>query len=67
MDFKSRSRSGWPAAASMVRYEVVDELGPPHDRTFEVSAHVAARSSDGPRALEEGTPSRRPRAWRSTR
>ena len=35
-----RCRSGWPRAASVVVYEVTAELGPPHERTFEVRAAV---------------------------
>ena len=35
-----RCRSGWRQRGDVVAYEVTEELGPPHDRTFEVRAVV---------------------------
>jgi len=41
LDFKSALQELVARDGSRVRYEVVREEGPPHDRTFEVSASVA--------------------------
>ena len=38
-----RCRSAWPSAARSSSYDVTAELGPPHDRTFEVLASVGER------------------------
>ena len=68
VDFKSALQERLARRGEIVGYTVVGEQGPPHDRTFTVSAAV-----DGERArrAESGaarrTPSRRPRSWRSTR
>ena len=41
IDFKSALRSAWLRRGSLVAsYTVVDEQGPPHDRTFAISAAV---------------------------
>jgi ribonuclease III len=40
-DFKSALQERLARRGALVHYEVVDEAGPPHDRTFEVSAMVA--------------------------
>jgi ribonuclease-3 len=39
-DFKSALQERLARRGALVHYEVVDETGPPHDRTFEVSATV---------------------------
>ena len=39
-DFKSALQERLARRGALVRYEVVGEDGPPHDRTFEVSATV---------------------------
>jgi ribonuclease-3 len=39
-DFKSALQERLARRGAVVRYEVVGEAGPPHDRTFEVSASV---------------------------
>jgi ribonuclease-3 len=39
-DFKSALQERLARRGALVRYEVVAEDGPPHDRTFEVSATV---------------------------
>jgi ribonuclease III len=40
-DFKSALQERLARRGALVHYEVVEEQGPPHDRTFEVSASVA--------------------------
>ena len=40
-DFKSSLQERLARRGAVVRYDVVTESGPPHDRTFEVSASVA--------------------------
>ncbi len=40
-DFKSALQERLARRGALVRYDVVAEQGPPHDRTFEVSATVA--------------------------
>jgi ribonuclease III len=40
VDFKSTLQERLAQRGELVVYEVVEELGPPHDRTFEVSAAV---------------------------
>jgi len=40
LDFKSELQERLAQDGATVRYEVVSEQGPPHDRTFEVSARV---------------------------
>ena len=40
-DFKSALQERLARRGALVIYEVADELGPPHDRTFEVRASVA--------------------------
>jgi len=40
-DFKSALQERLARRGALVIYEVAEELGPPHDRTFEVSACVA--------------------------
>ena len=54
-DFKSALQERLARRGALVHYEVVGEDGPPHDRTFEVSATVeGAEVARGLRALEEG-------------
>ncbi len=43
LDFKSALQERLARRAETVAYEVVAELGPPHDRTFEVVANVDGR------------------------
>jgi ribonuclease-3 len=43
LDFKSALQERLARDGSRVRYEVTAEAGPPHDRTFDVSATVAGR------------------------
>ena len=40
-DFKSALQESLAQRGELVSYEVVDERGPPHDRTFRISAKVA--------------------------
>ena len=40
LDFKSALQERWRAAARRSSYEVTDEQGPPHERTFVVGARV---------------------------
>jgi ribonuclease-3 len=40
-DFKSALQELLAQRGELVTYEVVDERGPPHDRTFRISARVA--------------------------
>jgi ribonuclease-3 len=40
-DFKSALQELLAQRGELVEYEVVDERGPPHDRTFRISARVA--------------------------
>ncbi len=40
MDFKSTLQERLAQHGNVVIYEVTEELGPPHDRTFEVRAVV---------------------------
>ena len=40
-DFKSTLQERLARRAELVTYEVVDESGPPHDRTFRISAIVS--------------------------
>jgi ribonuclease III len=42
VDFKSALQERLARRGEVVEYEVTDELGPPHDRTFEVAASVNA-------------------------
>ncbi len=43
VDFKSTLQERLARAGAVVSYEVVDEAGPPHDRTFSVRASVDGR------------------------
>jgi ribonuclease-3 len=43
VDFKSTLQERLARAGDIVTYEVTSELGPPHDRTFEVEASVDGR------------------------
>ncbi|HXS43111.1 MAG TPA: putative dsRNA-binding protein [Solirubrobacteraceae bacterium] len=43
VDFKSTLQERLAQRGDVVAYEVTAELGPPHDRTFEVAASVAGR------------------------
>ena len=68
VDFKSALQEHLARRGELVSYEVVDEQGPPHDRTFQVSGdRSAASSSAAARAAARRTPSRRPPRRRSRR
>ena len=55
LDFKSTLQERLARDGGRVRYEVVDEQGPPHDRHFEVVASADGRCPrQGERPLEEG-------------
>jgi len=41
VDFKSALQERLARRGALVAYDVVDEQGPPHDRTFEISATIA--------------------------
>jgi ribonuclease-3 len=43
VDFKSTLQERLARGGDVVEYEVTAELGPPHDRTFEVRAAVAGK------------------------
>ena len=43
VDFKSTLQERLAQRGEAVEYEVTAELGPPHDRTFEVVAAIAGR------------------------
>ena len=43
VDFKSALQERLARRGALVSYDVVDEQGPPHDRTFEVTAHGRGR------------------------
>jgi ribonuclease-3 len=43
VDFKSTLQERLAVRGELVEYEVTDELGPPHERTFEVRATVSGR------------------------
>ncbi len=40
LDFKSALQERLARAGTRVRYEVVSESGPPHDRSFQVTANA---------------------------
>ena len=44
MDFKSTLQERLAQRGEIVSYDVTAELGPPHDRTFEVLASVGGRA-----------------------
>ena len=68
VDFKSALQERLARRGELVSYAVVDEQGPPHDRTFSVSAQIERRRGrPGDRAAARRTPSRRPRRRRSRR
>ena len=64
-DFKSALQERLARRGAIVIYDVTAELGPPHERTFEVAASSAARSSRAAPGARRSTPSRRPRPRRS--
>ena len=69
VDFKSALQERLARRGEIVRYAVVDETGPPHDRTFTVSARIGG-DEIGPGSGEpRRTPSRRRhgRPWRRSR
>jgi ribonuclease-3 len=45
VDYKSALQERLARRGSLVSYAVVDEQGPPHDRTFEVSARIGGREA----------------------
>jgi ribonuclease-3 len=42
-DFKTRLQERAARRRLHVRYQVVDEQGPDHDKTFEIAAHIGDR------------------------
>ena len=62
-DFKSTLQERLARRGELVSYDVTAERGPPHDRTFEVTATVAgAEVAGAARGARRRTPSRRRRA-----
>jgi ribonuclease-3 len=53
-DFKSALQERLARRGAVVSYEVTDESGPPHERTFEVAAVIGGERVAAARALEEG-------------
>ena len=66
LDFKSALQELLARRGTEVSYEITGELGPPHDRTFEVQALVDGRVLGRAAAGARSTPSRRPRTRPST-
>ena len=67
VDFKSTLQERLAQRGEIVAYEVTAELGPPHDRTFEVVARVGGRPvGTGSRPLEEARRAGGRARWRSS-
>ena len=65
VDFKSALQELLARRGEEVSYEVTDEQGPPHERTYAVVARVDGGRSAAAAGAPRSTPSRRPRASRS--
>ena len=66
-DFKSELQERLARHGEVVAYRVVNEEGPPHDRLFETVAEVGGERSGPAPAAPRRSPSRRPRARRSSK
>ena len=67
VDFKSALQELLARRGAEVAYEVTGEEGPPHERTYTVAARVDGRAAGhAAAAAARSTPSRRPRARRSS-